>query len=74
MEPFLLQYDHLEFPGVVPRTFVGPIVVSGIAYPVVALSRLLGFSKFFAQYVGKFLSVQSLLVLSSEIQWLLALV
>lgn len=47
----LEEYDHLAFPGVVPRTFVGPIVVSGIAYPFVALSRLLGFSKFFAQYI-----------------------
>lgn len=51
----MFQYDHLDFPGVVPRTFVGPIVVSGIAYPIVALSELLGFSKFFAQYVGKLL-------------------
>ncbi|KAG0717188.1 putative Dol-P-Man:Man(7)GlcNAc(2)-PP-Dol alpha-1,6-mannosyltransferase [Chionoecetes opilio] len=47
----LEEYDHLDYPGVVPRTFVGPIVVSGIAYPFVALSRLLGFSKFFAQYI-----------------------
>lgn len=39
----------------VPRTFVGPIIVSGIAYPFVALSRLLGVSKFFAQYAGELL-------------------
>ncbi|XP_050712511.1 dol-P-Man:Man(7)GlcNAc(2)-PP-Dol alpha-1,6-mannosyltransferase-like isoform X6 [Eriocheir sinensis] len=57
----LEEYDHLEFPGVVPRTFVGPIVVSGIAYPFVALSRLLGVSKFFAQYAVR--AVLGLLVI-----------
>lgn len=47
----LSQYDHLEFPGVVPRTFVGPLVVSAIAYPIVAIIKLLGLSKFLAQYI-----------------------
>lgn len=48
------QYDHLAFPGVVPRTFVGPIVVSTVAYPAVAIIQLLGLSKFIAQYIGMY--------------------
>lgn len=30
---FKAQYDHMAFPGAVPRTFIGAFVLSGIARP-----------------------------------------
>ncbi|XP_043802734.1 probable Dol-P-Man:Man(7)GlcNAc(2)-PP-Dol alpha-1,6-mannosyltransferase [Apis laboriosa] len=47
----LSEYDHHEFPGVVPRSFVGSIIVSGLASPLIAIINYMQINKFFAQYV-----------------------
>ncbi|KAK3925663.1 putative Dol-P-Man:Man(7)GlcNAc(2)-PP-Dol alpha-1,6-mannosyltransferase [Frankliniella fusca] len=59
----LTQYDHLEFPGVVPRTFLGPMFVCSLASPGYLILQLLGCSKLWTQYLVR--AVLGLCVLGS---------
>jgi len=52
--PVSLQYDHHEFPGVVPRTFIGPLVISLCISPIVAIINVLNINKFWSQYLGNY--------------------
>lgn len=51
---FLFKYDHLQFPGVVPRTFIGALLVALVSSPVSYLVLLFTENLFLLQLVGEY--------------------
>lgn len=51
---YLTDFDHMEFPGVVPRTFLGSIFLATFSLPSKAILEMLDLPKFISQYCVRF--------------------
>lgn len=59
-------YDHFVFPGVVPRTFIGPVLLAGISEPFI---KLFGFehAQFIVRAVLGLFNAAALLVMKQNV-------
>ncbi|CAH1732238.1 probable Dol-P-Man:Man(7)GlcNAc(2)-PP-Dol alpha-1,6-mannosyltransferase [Aphis gossypii] len=57
------KFDHLEFPGVVPRTFLGPMFITIMAFPFATILSCLQCNKFLTQLLVR--AVLGVVVVSS---------
>lgn len=61
------SYDHFAFPGAVPRTFIGPVLLAGIARPVEAILGDFASPQFIVRALLGLFNVQALLFFKRQL-------
>ena len=57
----LQEYDHVLFPGVVPRTFVGALLISAITKPFAMMADAIHYERTYALLMGEWQDVENVL-------------
>jgi len=61
------RYDHFDFPGAVPRTFIGPVLLAGLTQPFIYLAGFRHAQLIVRAVLGLF-NAASLLVFRSRVE------